>query len=142
MNSWRDEASEQAQDDLDALLDASLRLAQQQLVKAGEFYPFAMRVATSGKQGLVAVDLGDDHPRSADLVAALVEALAHDATANRARAVVSDVRLSSGSDAIHVELEHRDGIAIAVVLPYSRAEGEPPSYGELGAVAAQQRTWT
>jgi hypothetical protein len=139
MSSWRDEASEQAQNDLDELFDASLQLALRHLAKASEVYPFAMRVATGGKQGLVAVDLGDDKPRSADLVAALMEALAHDAAANRARAVVSDVRLSNGSDAIHVELEHRDGIAIAVVLPYSRAGGESPSYGEIGAVAAQQR---
>jgi hypothetical protein len=141
MGSWRDDASAQAQNDLDELLDASLRLAQQQLAKAGEFYPFAMRVATSGEQGLVAVDLGNNQPQSTALIAALMQALAHDAAANRACAVVSDVRLNNGSDAIHVELEHRDGIALSVVLPYSRAGGEAPTYGELGAVEAQQRTW-
>ena len=41
---WRDEASPQAQADLDELLSAALGAAMEHLEKNGEFYPFAMSV--------------------------------------------------------------------------------------------------
>ncbi len=42
MTTWRDDVDEQTQDELDDLLDASIRAAQQLLDAAGEFYPFAL----------------------------------------------------------------------------------------------------
>jgi len=68
MTSWRDSASQQAQDDLDGLLNMTLPFAQQMLAKGGEFYPFGATVTTSGETWLLAGDLGREHPASADVL--------------------------------------------------------------------------
>jgi hypothetical protein len=67
MASWRDSASQQAQDDLDGLLNMTLPFAQQMLSKSGEFYPFGATVTTKGETRLLAGDLGHEHPASADV---------------------------------------------------------------------------
>ncbi len=142
MSAWRESATQQAQDDLDGLLDAALRLAQDRLEQAGEFFPFAMCVAASGDQVLAAADLPGERPASAEVVSALNEGLAAHAAENRACAVVADVRLPDGSDAIRVALEHREGVAMAVLLPYSAGQpGQRGEYGPLSAAASDRRIW-
>jgi hypothetical protein len=55
---------------------------------------------------------------------------------------VADVRVGE-SDAARVELEHRDGQAICVLLPYKRRRlRRGVDYGELGAAPAQPRIWS
>lgn len=74
----------------------------------GEFSPYAVTITASGETGLVAGDPGHgEHPNSADILQVLVEGAA---------AMVSDVRLSD-SDAVRVEVEHEEGLAIAAFLP-------------------------
>jgi hypothetical protein len=44
---------------------------------------------------------------------------------------------------VHVELEHRDGQAIRVLLPYKRRRlRRGVDYGELGAAQGQPRIWS
>jgi hypothetical protein len=120
MASWRDSASQQCQDDLDSLLSVTLPFAQQMLGKSGEFYPFAAAVTVGGEARLTAPEPGrDDHPASADIRSSLFDALRQDRADLRAVAICSDVRLPD-SDAVRVELEHRDGQAMAVLLPYKK----------------------
>jgi len=142
--SWRDEASESAQQDLDALLAIALPFAQQELVKHGEFYPFAAAIDRTGKTEMIALQIeAGEKPQSAQVMAECVQELARRRTQIRAGAVVVDVRLpDTGGDAISVELEHAEGQAITVLLPYRRRGlRQTIEYAPMRAEAGQRRIW-
>jgi len=120
MTSWRDGASQQAQDDLDGLVGAALPFAEQMLDQHGEFFPYAVALDEVGEARMVAADPDSgEQPASLDVIATLVEGLQGERETLRAVAIVSDVRLTE-SDAVRVELEHREGHALAVYLPYKK----------------------
>lgn len=145
MTSWRETSSAQAQEDLDTLLDLAVRFAQQQLDEAGEFYPFAVAVDAMGQVEIIAgrPDETDDHPQSADVFASCVAALAERLHTLRAGGLVSDVHLRSlGTDAIEVTVEHVEGQAIRVRLPYAKRRlGRGMRYGRLDAEPASRQIW-
>jgi hypothetical protein len=143
MTSWRETTSQQAQEDLDALLELTLPFAQQQLAEHGEFFPFAAAVGADGTPRLIAADPGlGERPTSRDVLDQLVGGLREQAGDIRAAALVADVRVGE-SDAARVELEHRDGQAICVLLPYKRRRlRRGVDYGELGAAPGQPRIWS
>ena len=140
MTSWRDSTSAEAQADMDNMLEAALPFAQRMIVKYGEFYPYAVSMSAGGEVAMVAADVGSQKPASLDLLASLYEGLASRAQELRATAIVSDVKLGSGEDAIRVEIEHREGGALAVVLPYKK-RGRNVAYGDLSARAGERRVW-
>lgn len=146
MTSWRDSASPEAQDDLDGLLDAVLGFAQQQLDARGEFFPYAAAVGRDGETQMLAAqpDPDETQPRSADLIDACIAALVSQRDYIRAGAVVADVRVSElGSDAIRVHLEHAEGHALTVLLPYAKERvGRGIDYGQLRAQAGSRHIWT
>ena len=120
MTSWRDGATQQSQDDLDGLMRVTLPFAQQMLAKAGEFYPFGMIVTVDGDTEMFAADPGSgEHPASVEVRTFIFDGMRGSREKFRAIAVCLDVRLPD-SDAIRVELEHRDGQALAVLLPYKK----------------------
>jgi len=143
MTSWRETTSQEAQEDLDALLELTLPFAQQQLAEHGEFFPFAAAVGVDGAPRLITADPGlGERPASTDVLDQLVGGLREQAGDIRAAALVADVRVGE-SDAARVELEHRDGQAICVLLPYKRRRlRRGVDYGELGAAPAQPRIWS
>lgn len=143
MSSWRDSASEEAQGDLDGLLNATLPFAEQMLAKNGEFYPFGASVTVAGGVAMAAGDPGQgEHPRSSDVLATLLEGFRDKREALRAVALVADVRVDGG-DAVQVELEHRDGHALAVLLPYKKKRfGRGIEYGALQAGPAARQVWS
>ncbi|MXG92075.1 hypothetical protein [Nocardioides flavescens] len=119
MDSWRDTASQQAQDDLDGLLPLVLDFAKQQLDNRGAFYPYAAVVGTDGVQRMTSADVGSDKPESAELLSLLTEGLIGDRDQLRATAIVTDVHVAElNSDAVRVALEHREGVALTVLMPY------------------------
>lgn len=91
--SERDSGSQQAQDDLDELLDVWLPFAQQMLENHGEFFPHAVAIATSGETELIPGDSGRaEQPTSADVLHLLVERLRASRDTLRTAAVVAPVR--------------------------------------------------
>jgi hypothetical protein len=143
MTSWRDTASQLAQDDLDGLVNAALPFATEQLDRHGEFYPYGVSLGFEGDQRMVAGDPGHgERPTSAAVLSTLVEGLRRDRESLRAVALVADVRWSDG-DAIRVELEHRESQAIAVLLPYKKKRfGRGIEYGNLAAASSSPQIWS
>lgn len=145
MASWRDLASSQVQHDLDSLLDPALGFVQQQMDKHGEFFPYAVVICTGGQIEMVAARPGstNDSPRSTDAIIACRTTLAEGRDHLRAAAVVADVRLPDGRDAIRVELEHTDGPALTVVLPYAKKRlGRGIAYEPLQAGPGIRHVWS
>lgn len=142
---WRDTASAQAQADLDGLLDTALAFAQHQLGTRGEFFPYAAAVNSDGATEMVAPrpDPENEQPRSADLIDACIAALVSQREYIRAGAIVADVRAAElGGDAIQVDLEHAEGHALTVLLPYTTDRlPKGIDYGPLRAQAGRRRIW-
>ena len=150
MPSWRDETSQQAQDDLDDLLDVALRAARDKLDATGEFYPFAVALDEPGTTHQLTPEVRTG-PRQVADAAEVFElcwtALRAEAGTVRAAAVVTNVGGPDG-DAIAVALEHPEGPAIEVFLPYvvqGKTNGKKPAqkhrYGDLQAAPGQPRVW-
>jgi len=59
----------------------------------------------------------------------------------RAAAICSDVQLPE-SDAVRVELEHQDGHAMAVLMPYKKKRfGRADEYDDLRGGTADKQIW-
>lgn len=150
MGSWRDSATQQAQDDMDNLLNATLPFAKDQLAKRGDFLPFGAVVTGTGEITLLAAYENRPGTTSRDLLAMLVEGARKQAAANRAAAIVADALIdrqwglpTGKRDAIRVDLEHRDGHAIAIALPYTKRRfSKGIDYGELIAADGVRQIWT
>ncbi len=144
MRSWRDRASPQAQADLDHLVGPALDFARQQLARYGTFYPYAVAIDADSQQQVYAADPGTPDPDPDELMSTLRGHLIAQRGELRAAAIASDVRVPElGSDAIRVDLEHREGVALSVVLPYRgpQSPGAEFSYGELQAFASAPVVW-
>jgi hypothetical protein len=130
MTEWRETASVQAQDDLDRLADVTIAAARNFLDRNGQFIPFPMAVKADGELALVGLTQPDtpEYPVVQDVVDGIVDLFRDRRDSIRALAIASDVTIPSEQvDAIEVRLEHRDGIAITVLLPY-RADPLDDSY--------------
>jgi hypothetical protein len=151
MSSWRAETSRQTQDEMDELLDVSVRAAQHQLEATGEFYPFAVALPAAGDSHLVTPEVRTGPREIADVTEVhdlCWEALRAEGATLRAGSVVTNVGGPDG-DAIAVALEHLEGRAIEVMLPYAvqrKTRGKKPAqkilYGDLQAAEGRRRVWT
>ncbi|WP_385925913.1 hypothetical protein [Tenggerimyces flavus] len=96
-----------------------------------------------GDHRMVAAEVGSEQPASADLITTLIASLSVQRDHLRAVAIVADVRLSDqGTDGIRVTLEHAEGVALSVVLPYRvRRLGRGINYGDLQASEAVAFIW-
>jgi hypothetical protein len=143
VTSWRDSASPEAQADLDGLLDPALEYAEHQLEKRGEFFPFAVTVNADGEIAYVLPALEGARPRSLHVIAVLRDGFAQERDELRAVAIVAEVEfVSEGGDGIQVELEHAEGTAITLQLPYKKKRfGRGVELGELSASVGTRHTW-
>ncbi len=113
-----DAASPEAEDDMHALFDEALDLAAGQLAKYGRLLPFAMTVGDDGRN---LIGIGDEAMQPPQMVDELWRGLCAEPDGLRAVIVVADVRLQDGGDAIRFQLEHSEGVADEVFVPYTRA---------------------
>jgi hypothetical protein len=140
---WRDTVTEQAQADLDDLVDAAVRFAIERIASSGEFLPFALAVATDGERQAIAPNYPRGRePQIADQLAAQWRAVTDLKNSLRAAAVAVNVTLTeAGRDGIEISAEHREGVAIGLIFPYTvgadgRCELEVPT-----AHSEERRVW-
>lgn len=138
---WRATTSQAAQTDLDDLLKDSIQVAVQGLAHQ-DLAPFMLVIARSGERALrsLAARMPDHDVDSA------VNALQGDSDGDdlRARATVLDVTVTQPAafDAINVRLEHREGVAIDVLVPYAAGpEGVTVTTDALTAAVDRRRLW-
>ena len=167
---WRDEASPQAQADLDELLSAALGAAMEHLEKNGEFYPFAMSVdgeptvdadgePTAASSGVKAPDVDivfadpaalGEQPEPEAVLAELRRLLKVRAenenrtVAQRATAIVLQVVVPQFGDAVRVDLEHAEGVQLMVLAPVKgkgKSRKRTFEYGDLRLLPGQRHIW-
>ena len=132
-----------AREEIEEVLNYLLPFAERMLSERGEFYPYAAAMAPDGEVSAVAAGTEEVDPDVGDLLVDLHAVLREQAAEGsiRASGIAADVTLTdpdSGhtTDAVQVELDHADGGALDIYVPYERA-GEDVKFGEL--VAAQGR---
>ena len=114
----------------ESLLDSVLPLAEKMLKEHGEFYPFGATLKRDGTQALAGADDGTSKPASQPLID-LMRSGFRAAAAKReiiASALAYDVRVvppGSGAktDAVAVEIDHRDGYSVVIYFPYVLQSG-------------------
>lgn len=140
--SWREHASQLAQDQFDELVGAGLEVAERMLRKNGEFIPFAVVWKTGEEQSelVMVVEDFDALPESPKVIEQTVAALRDQRDELDAVALVVDV-LVNGEDAASVQLEHREGVELTVFQPYRKKKLRRLELGELIAQEGERRIW-
>ena len=133
-----------AQEDLEELLNFLIPCAQQFLAKSGEFYPFAASMTPDGTVRQNMSGTGEEFPNSDKLIAILIDGFREEALVGRLKAtgICYDARVllegaKERTDAICVRLEHADGDAVEIVLPYTGASAGAITYDELVMTSAK-----
>jgi hypothetical protein len=129
-----------AHPDFDRLLAELLPFAERMLLQYGEFYPFAKSMSLVGEIRDVGGWDGNEHPSSSDLIRFLVDGLRHQAELGiiRAYGICLNVRARKSEDALMTDaiccrLEHVNGEAVAVFIPYHKTPTTEVFYGNLWA---------
>jgi hypothetical protein len=121
MINWRDSASDEVQDDFDRLAEVTVAAARSFLDHNGDFIPFPMAIKSDGELALIGLEQPVT-PTVPDVLEVLkgIETLFRERRGSiRALAIGSDVQVpEEATDAIEVRLEHRDGIAVTLLVPY------------------------
>ena len=127
---------------MDGLLNVTLAFAKDQLEKRGEFLPFGSVVTGDGETKFLASYSGEQGATSRDLLEMLVQGAREQASSYRAVAIVADALIEGKRDAVRIDIEHRDGNAISIALPYSKRRlGRGIDYGEMIAAEGVRRIW-
>jgi hypothetical protein len=117
-------------DELDLLVDSSVKQAEKLLSKYSEFYPFGVVITTRGEIAYHAIDDRSGLPSSNAILDTLRMAIAKSAEAGELNgaATVSDVRIAepmqtNKTNAIAIDVEHVCGRSSSIYFPYSIVEG-------------------
>jgi hypothetical protein len=130
------------------LLNALLPFAQRMLAKHGEFHPFGAFLNQKSEVTLLAGYNGDEHPAPKDLIEMMYKTLSKEANQKGYLAVgicydvlVTPPKEAKKTDAIQVAIEHSDGEAVNVYIPYRKNWLGKIGYGEIFASAAVPRVF-
>lgn len=122
MADWRDDASEEVQDDFDRLAEVTLAAARSFLDLEGQFLPFPMAIKTDGELA----PIGREQPKPptppdvGEIMDGLVGLLRERRGSIRALAIGADVLIPDEMmDAVEVRLEHESGLALKILVPYT-----------------------
>ncbi len=138
-----DRNEERAEHELEQLLNAVIPLAQRMLARHGQFYPFAAAVKQDGKLTFIpnSRELRQKPPQS--LADNLREQLIMGASNGeyRATGLCQDVRVNLSSEmgrseAVLISVEHLNGRAMDIFLPYAADHEGEITYGEVFASQA------
>jgi hypothetical protein len=121
MTNWRDGASDEVQDDFDRLAEVTIAAARNFLDQGGDFIPFPMVIKADGELALIGLEqpVTPSVPDPDEVMAGIVKLFRERRNSIRALAIGADVQVpEEATDAIEVRLEHRDGLAVTVLVPY------------------------
>jgi hypothetical protein len=106
-------------------------------------FPFGAAVTTEGQVRLVGADpASGEHPASQDVLGLLYEGARQTRADRRAVAFAADVLLKDGADAVRIELEHRDGTALVLLVPYTRSRFKKTvALGQMSGGVGERRIW-
>lgn len=143
MNSWPDGTSESAQASLDEALSCALDLARTHTDHGRSFTPFAVVIDAQGALAPVAVQSETGETDAGEAYGALCKALAANRENLRTVALVTDCRFpTAGHDAIQVNLEHHEGVAVTAMVPYHRRRlARKPLYDDTAFQPTAKRIW-
>jgi hypothetical protein len=116
---WRQSAAPQTQDDMDGLISLALAHATELLRDGSRLAPFAAAVPLDGRARVLSPVPAQREQRAgarAQLAAMYADAR-RDVGRYRAVAFTAEITYGGGR-AVRVEAEHRDGIALAVRVPF------------------------
>lgn len=112
--------------DADRVLNASISLALDKLVRQGEFYPFGVALTREGQIAVLTTQETEARPTSDAFLGALRDSLSEGARSGSftAAAIVADFsfeqpRQTGEQDAIRVAVESAAGEAVTCFLPYT-----------------------
>jgi hypothetical protein len=136
-----------AHPELEEVLNALLPFAQRMLQEYGEFHPFGASMRSDGTISLIGADVdGSEFPKSTDLIELMEAGLLKDAKSGKIKAsgICMDVRVmepdkSEKTDAIRVDLEHKEGQVVSVFLPYEKGPAQKVIYGKIFASSADRK---
>ena len=145
MTSWREALSDGARADVDRLVDAGLAVAKSRLQTLALFPPVPVFANADGAIMQVAHDstaLGR-RPKADAIADDAVRQLQKVKTSARGVALITSTHLAKErTDAIEVWVEHHEGVAVSILLPYQRPTlGGVITFGQLRAFAAPKRVW-
>jgi len=130
----RDTKTQKAE--LEKLLAAALPFAEQMLTKHGEFFPYGATMDPQGKITNVGGYTGDEHPKSTEVIGLLKAAYRRDGEGGKimACALVYDIRTippgqTEKTDAVAVDLDHRDGLSVVMAYPYKIGADKKVQFG-------------
>ena len=145
MTSWREALSDSARSDVDQLVDSGLAVAKSRLQTLAFFPPVAIFANEQGAIMQVAHDpshLGRKATATAVADDAVLQLTKVKDQARGVALVTSTHLAKERTDAIEVWIEHREGVALTILLPYQRPTlGGVITFGQLRAFTGVRRVW-